>query len=119
MTGRAHINLTTKLASALLALGHIPYADAKLMTADQICSLYHFDHYPIRKADGGLDEPWNLQPLGIMDHRVKTAKKDKPELAKQARLRGETRTGPRKTIPCRPFPKVSRKLQSRGFEKRP
>lgn len=110
--GRDHIALKTKLASALLALGDIPYEHAKLMSADQICSLYHFDHYPIRKADGGPDEPWNLQPLMIAAHREKTDKKDKPELAKQARIRGETCNGPKK-----PWPK-GRKLQSRGFERR-
>lgn len=122
---RKKIPLKTLLASALLQLrdaGGMPlisYEHSKLMTADQICSLFNFDHYPIRKADGGPDEPWNLQPLLIKAHRIKTAKKDKPELSKQARLRGETCTGPRKQIPARqnPWPK-QRKLRGRGFQKR-
>lgn len=108
---RQHISLLTKLAATLLQLRGpdgeplIPYEHAKLMSAEQICSLYEFDHYPIRKADGGPDEPWNLQPLGIIAHRIKTAGRDKPELAKQARLRGETCNGPK------------RKIHNRGFDK--
>lgn len=92
---RAHISLKTKLASALLAikafeLGRwsplIPHEDAKRMTADQIISLFAFDHYPIRKADGGSDEPWNLEPRMIQAHREKTAKVDVPEMAKSKRI---------------------------------
>jgi hypothetical protein len=82
MAGREHNNKDTLLAAALLALGHIPHEHAKLMTAAQVISLFQFDHYPIRKADGGPDEPWNLRPLGIMAHRVKTAEKDAPEMAR-------------------------------------
>lgn len=119
MSKRAHLSLETKLASALLALGHFPYSHAKLMTAAQIISLYHFDHYPIRKADGGPDEPWNLQPLGIIEHRRKTGDIDKPQLAKSARLRGETCTAPGKPIRSRPFSKQQRPLRSRNtFERR-
>lgn len=113
MSKRRQPSLETKLAAALLTLGDVPYEHAKQMSARQICSLYHFDHYPIRKADGGKDEPWNLQPLLISAHREKTATKDKPELAKQARLRGETGNRPKKKIPSQPFPK------GRGFERRP
>ena len=87
MTARAHIGLEKKLASALLALGDIPYAEAKLMTASQVCSLYAFDHYPVRHEDGGPDEPWNLVPRLIAAHRRKTAKIDRPQSAKGARLR--------------------------------
>lgn len=98
---RSHISLKTKLASALLTLGDyqvdpatgrtrwmrfIPYLDAQLMTADQIISLFAFDHYPQRKADGGPDEPWNLEPRMIRAHREKTAKVDVPEMAKSKRI---------------------------------
>lgn len=124
MSKRDHISFKTKLAAALLQMLRpdedgklvpvIPYADAKLMTADQIISLFHFDHYPIRKADGGADEPWNLTPRPITEHREKTAKKDKPELAKSARLRGETGRGRKQAIPSRPFSKDHRPLRSRN-----
>jgi hypothetical protein len=87
MAKRSHINMETKLAAALLSRGEIPYEDSKLMTASQICSLYHFDHHPIRVADGGETVPWNLTPRFIGEHRAKTAKIDQPQLAKQRRIR--------------------------------
>jgi hypothetical protein len=133
MSARDHISMETKLAAALLALGHIPYEHAKLMTAAQIISLYNFDHYPIRKADNGPDEPWNLVPLGIMAHRKKTADKDVPELRKADRLAkaraaldvvlatGEKPPRPtnKRRIPSRPFQKGHRPLRSRSsFERR-
>jgi hypothetical protein len=120
---RAHIPLQTKLASALLALGDIPFEDAKLMSAGMICSLYHFDHHPIPKAEDGPDEPWNLSPRLITQHREKTARVDVPGIAKrkrvarkheihqakvQAKLTGDAVREPRRR---------SRKLQSRGFQK--
>ena len=81
------MNLATKLASALLQLGDIPYDHAKQMTAAQINSLYQFDHYPVRRADGGTDAPWNLVPRLIAAHRTKTATVDMPALAKGRRIR--------------------------------
>jgi hypothetical protein len=139
---RSHISLKTKLASALLAikafeLGRwsplIPHEDAKQMTADQIISLFAFDHYPIRKADGGPDEPWNLEPRMIVPHREKTAKIDVPQMAKSKRIRRKEAThrerinlsaineelnalkwNPplKRRILSRPFPKNKRKLRS-------
>lgn len=85
---RKAIPLKTKLASALLGLGHIPYDHAKLMTDDQIISLYHFDH-GIPYADGGPNEPWNLTPRLIPQHREKTAKIDVPRIAKGKRIRAK------------------------------
>ena len=82
MSSRRHIPLETKLAATLLQLGHVEYDHAKAMTAAQICSLYAFDHYPIRAVDGGPDEPWNLVPRLIRAHRDKTAKIDQPAIAK-------------------------------------
>ena len=93
MAKREHISLKTKLASALLMLTGpdgrdiIPYADSKRMSADQIISLFAFDHWPIRKADGGTDHPSNLTPRLIAAHREKTAKVDVPEMAKSKRIR--------------------------------
>lgn len=94
---RAHIPFKTKLAATLCQMkvvdektgkfvDAISFEDARKMTADQILSLYHFDHYPIRKAEGGGDEHWNLTPRFIKSHRIKTAKKDQPEIAKNKRI---------------------------------
>lgn len=119
MTKRAHINMETKLASALLSLGHIPYEHAKMMTAAQIISLYQFDH-GILHVNNGPDEFWNLTPRLIAMHRDKTTTTDIPAAAKSRRIdkanaRHAARmaakiTGnptiekPKRKIPSRPFP---------------
>ena len=67
----------------------VPFIDhdtAKLLTADQIISLFHKDHWPIRKEQGGPDLPWNIIFRPIMAHRHKTATKDIPEIAKGHRI---------------------------------
>jgi len=85
-------NLRIKCAAALLALTDdigerlIPHEHAKAMSADQIISLFQFDHHPIRAEAGGPTEPWNLDPRLIPAHRIKSAKKDMPEIAKIRRL---------------------------------
>jgi hypothetical protein len=96
MSKRPHISLRTKLAAALLTIVRpdehgrlvrvISHSDARKMTADQIISLYNFDHWPVRFADGGPCEPWNLEPRPIIEHRTKTAKKDAPEMKKARRI---------------------------------
>lgn len=86
MSARSHISLETKLAAALLALGHVDHSHAKLMTASQICSLYAFDHYPIPHAEDGPSAPWNLVPRLIAAHREKTATVDVPRIAKNKRV---------------------------------
>jgi hypothetical protein len=117
MTKRAHISLETKLASALLALGHVPYSDAKLMSARQIVSLYHFDH-GILHAIKPINEPWNLTPRLIAEHRTKS-RKDTSAVAKTKRLTAAKvahdrfiATGEKPPVPGR----QKRKLKSRGFE---
>lgn len=82
---RRHIGLEVKLAATLLALGDIPYEDAKKMTAAQICSLYQFDHYPILHAIEPIDEPWNLRPMFHAPHREKS-RRDTSAVAKVKRL---------------------------------
>lgn len=57
------------------------------MSSGQIISLYQFDHHPVRVADGGTDHPSNLRPLLIAVHRVKTAKHDAPDMARERRVR--------------------------------
>ena len=89
---RRHINLKTKLAAALLQVRDakgdplIDWEHAKQMTAHQIVSLWVWDHYPLRFEAGGPDEPWNLQPRLITEHRERTAKVDIPQIAKTKRI---------------------------------
>src|SRR5262245_61355569 len=132
MTHRSHISLKTKLAAALCQMLRddgagklvpvIPYEDAKLMTADQVLSLFHFDHYPIRRDDNGPDEHWNLVPRPILEHRKKTAEVDRPQMAKADRIRvadAQRRLLPKGSAapkrgrwPSRPFPKRQRALRA-------
>ena len=92
---RKRISDRKKLAATLLHMragaadGYellIPYEDGKQMSADQIISLFHYDHYPIPHAEGGPDEPWNLTPRLIADHREKTRKVDLKQIAKNKRI---------------------------------
>lgn len=124
MTRRSHIPLKTQLAAALVQIGGIPYDDAKAMTADQVISLFHRDHYPRRKEDGGSDEHYNLHWKFIGAHREKTAKVDRPQSAKGKRLRDEQENFRRRLLakdrgerqPQSRWPK--RKMQSRNTFKR-
>lgn len=128
---RATPSLETKLAATLLALGVIPYDDAKAMGRTNFLSLFAFDHN-IRHAEDGTDEFYNLAPMLIPAHREKTRKIDVPEIAKNKRIRAIAAahrvrldaklTGdvapsqPRKRkIANRPFQKGHRPMQSRGF----
>lgn len=97
---RKHISLKTKLAAALLALGDIPYDDAKQMTADQIVSLYQFDHGILHAIDP-IDEPWNLTPRLIAPHRAKS-RRDMSAVAKVRRLEPDAIEFRRKVLarPC-------------------
>lgn len=111
MTKRTYIPLKTKLAAALLTMMRpddsgklvriISHEEAKRLTADEIIARYQFDHWPIRYADGGPSEPWNLEPRPIAEHRQKTKEIDIPQITKQKRIRGETGNGPRAKIPSR------------------
>lgn len=134
MSARKHIPLNIQLAAALLQLVDgkgdrlVSHEHAKLLTADQVISLYQRDHYPIRVADGGTDEPYNLTWRLRAEHKRKTATVDQPELGKQRRIRArehehkealELKSGePSRHIkvvskfPSRPFPK-GRKFASR------
>jgi hypothetical protein len=115
---RKPISLKTKLASALLTMLRpdetgklvpiIPHEHAKQMSDEQIISLFQFDHYPIPHAHGGPDESWNLEPRLIAEHRIKTATKDVPIIAKTKRIQDRER-GIRKAST----------LRSAGFRKAP
>lgn len=131
MSRRRQPNLSEKLAAALLQLGHVPYEDAKQMTAAQINSLYQFDHYPVRYENDGPTAPWNLVPRLIKAHREKTSKVDRPAGAKAVRIdRGnlghrlnmlaKAADEPRRRsrIPSRPFQEGTRPLRSGSFQRR-
>ena len=137
---RAHVSLKTKLASALLALGHVPYEDAKAMGADSLISLYHWDHGILHGIEVN-NEYWNLTPRLIAEHREKS-KRDTAIVAKSKRIvrkqeahlermgmdmvsgaivdsprrktpwAMEAVKWPARSIPSRPFPTNKRKLRS-------
>jgi hypothetical protein len=138
---RKQPTLTNKLASALLALGHIPHDHAKQMTDTQVISLFQWDHYPIPHAHDGPCVGWNLMPRFIPEHRVKTATIDVPMIAKTKRIKAKAdafkalmrakvyvdvdkvidamancygKPKPKRKIPSRPFGKQKRKLNRRA-----
>ena len=86
----------TKLAAALLTIVRpndagelvpvIDYESAKKMTEDQVLSIFQWDHYPTPKNQGGEDKHYNLVPRPIIEHRIKSAKIDKPAFNKAIRL---------------------------------
>jgi hypothetical protein len=96
----------------------VPYEHSKLMTADQIISLFQFDHYPIRHADGGPDEPWNISPTLIKAHRKKTAERDQPGLAKERRIDRKWDAFNRAVAKGRKPPRRKSKWPKRKFERR-
>ena len=122
MSKRAHISLTKKLASTLLARGEVPYEDAKAMGEENFISLYQF-HHNIRHADGGPDHFSNLEPMLIPVHRKQTAEVDAPAMAKdrkiaaaqeQHHIRMQAKAAGR---PIEEQPRSARKMQSRPFAK--
>ncbi len=83
-------NLTEKLASALAELtwlrgDPIPIEHLRQMSAEQICSLFEWDHAR-RVHDGGDNHPLNLTPRFPEPHGEKTAKIDVPQIRKGQRL---------------------------------
>lgn len=103
MTARKTPTLKEKLAAFVLTMkveenGQlVPLVSrdqAKNMTADQLISLIQIDHAPIPVATAvalGMtpdeyNHPTNLTPLPIMEHRIKTATRDVPTIAKGNRI---------------------------------
>lgn len=91
MTSSRPPNLTEKLASVLLVLKLgddwlIPEPIRSKGSADEILKCCQWDHYPVRRSDGGTNDPRNIRPLPAAVHAEKTAKKDLPEIAKGKRL---------------------------------
>lgn len=139
---RKHIPLKAQLAAALLQIARptpygevlIPHDHAKQMTADQIISLFQLHHYPIEHADGGPDEPWNLEFCFIGDHklatkrlakvRAKVKRLQKKQIEAYARdstglpawlVLGQERPKPKRKHrwPSRPFPKRDRSKEKK------
>jgi hypothetical protein len=117
---RKEPTLKDKLAAALRELGTIPFDHARLMTADQIISLFQFNHILYHTHEGS-DEHWNLEPLLIKAHRKRTAEIDVPQIAKTDRITEaqaafrkrlmtprDERPPKRSRFGSRPFPKRSR-----------
>jgi len=69
MASRKKIRPIELLAAALREIAGIPVEHAKLMSAEQVVSLFQFDH-TILHAHGGADEHWNLTPMLIAPHRA-------------------------------------------------
>src|SRR5215831_54407 len=86
--GRRHISWKKRCAIFALALGDVPYDDAKQMTEDQILSLYQLDHDAILHDSKHPDREkyWNYKPRLIKDHREKT-KRDITVITKGRRIR--------------------------------
>ena len=112
---RAYISLRTKLASALLALGQIPRADAKLMSEQQLLSLYNFDHIELFSLTQN-DAYWNLQPMLIVPHREKS-RQDTSIAAKVKRLEPAAEEFRRKVLAksCGATRERLSRIRSRGF----
>jgi hypothetical protein len=119
---RAHIPLKTKLAAALCVVFQIPHDHAEAMSADEVLSLAHWDHYPVPKAENGSDHHSNLYPRLIHEHRARTAAIDLPGIAKRKRVSrahshhqavmASKATGDETPAAAR----RGRKIQSRGFQ---
>lgn len=120
---RKEPTLRDKLAATLRELLEIPYEHAKLMSADQIISLVQFDHirhHALFKHEPWVDEHWNLDPLLIGGHKIKTRTIDVPQIAKTKRISTEQEAFRKRLLTPRDErePKKSR-LQSRNtFQRR-
>jgi hypothetical protein len=94
----------------------IPHEIAKEMSEDDVLALVEYDHWPLRHADGGPDLHWNLRPMLIADHKLKT-KADAKDMAKERKVRRAAedhiahmqakgtarRKPPKRSWPKRPF----------------
>lgn len=94
MSKRKKPTMAEKLGAALLELQRlrgdpIPREHAKLMHADQICSLFQFDHDAGFVCHGAGNHPTEMTPLLRPEHREKTAKIDQPAIAKCDRIAPE------------------------------
>lgn len=83
----------------------LTYAEARLLTADQMLSLFEYDHDTLHALDGS-DEFWNFTPRLRMEHRQKS-RRDTAIAAKTKRVAAahaahvETMAKPRREKPAR------------------
>lgn len=119
---RKHIPVSELLASALadkLPQEQRDQLRAAKVPAKIVIRLFTPDHVVLH-AHGGSDK-WHNLTMALRGPELKAKdRRDTGIAAKDKRLRGVTRTGPKAKIPQRVnggWPK-GRKLQSKGFEKR-
>jgi hypothetical protein len=89
MGTRKHIPERALRAATIIAWLELPHEIAKAMTEDEIIGLVEYHHHPVRKADGGEDVHYNLQPMLRADHKVET-KKGAADMAKERKVRRAT-----------------------------
>lgn len=120
--GRKEPTLKAKLAAALRELFKIPYEHAKLMTDEQVLSLFQWQHihyHSQNRDEPWVDAHWNLEPLLIGDHKEITAKVDLPQIGKTRRItKAQEEFRQRLLTPRDQRPPKKRTIQSRGFQKR-
>lgn len=119
---RKEPTLTAKLAACIRELLGIPVEHAKLMTDEQIISLVQFDHilyHSQHKTEPWVDEHWNLDPLSITGHRVKT-KSDLRQIGKTRRISKEHEEFRKRLLTPRDERRANdkRTIKSRGFQRR-
>lgn len=115
---RKEPTLTAKLAAALRELFQIPHEHARLMTDEQLLSLFQWHHNEYH-AQEGSDEHWNLEPMTIRGHRSRTAKIDVPQIAKTKRIsRAHEEFRQRLLTPRDERPLKRSKWASRPFQRR-
>jgi hypothetical protein len=113
--------LREKLAAALAIIADIPFNDRKQMHADQVISLFQFDHDPVPYTHDGPPLHWNCVPRYIGEHREKT-KSDVKMIYKVRRVaaaeedfrrailaKGEEATEEK-------HPRARQRIKSRGFQ---
>ena len=122
MSKRKHVSLRKRCAIFALALGDVPYLDAKKMTEDQILSLYQFDHNMLHESGHADSEKfWNFTPRLIKAHREKT-KRDAAIIAKGRRIRQKDRAAAflhwskLMNSPARPVVELMGQAVMHGFE---
>jgi hypothetical protein len=120
---RHGICLSVKLAACLLEILRlkgkpIDMARAKTMSAQEIISLFDFNHIVLH-ANGGPADPWNLEPLLRAEHRERTARIDIPAAAKARRIESKHQAFReqilRKTLPSNEGEKPKRPWPKRSF----
>jgi len=72
IVGRRYIPIKTKLAAAICELIQLPHFIAQAMTEEEVLALVEWDHWPARYANGGESKHWNVRPLLVHDHAIKT-----------------------------------------------